>query len=96
MLVNLAARDLASVARLRVRADPLWAGIYLMPLTIGFLIAGPASGYLSDRIGARMLSTGGLLLVAAAFFGLLALPVNFPYPLFASVSSDPVGQRGVA
>jgi MFS family permease len=32
---------------------PLWAGIFLLPLTAGFLIAGPLSGTLSDRFGAR-------------------------------------------
>jgi MFS family permease len=62
---------------------PLWAGIYLLPLTAGFLAAGPLSGRLSDRHGARLLSTGGLLLVAATFLGLLLLPVDFPYWAFA-------------
>jgi len=62
---------------------PLWAGIYMLPLTAGFLIAGPASGWLSDRYGARPFATGGML-VAAATFGLLEiLPVNFSYPVFA-------------
>ncbi|MFJ4986891.1 MFS transporter [Streptomyces sp. NPDC088732] len=64
---------------------PLWAGIFMLPLTVGFLIAGPASGYLSDRFGARLFSTTGLLLVAAGFVGLLMLPVNFPYPAFAGL-----------
>ncbi|MGW7004435.1 MFS transporter [Streptomyces sp. NPDC054933] len=64
---------------------PLWAGISMLPLTVGFLIAGPVSGYLSDRFGARLFSTGGLVLVAAAFVGLLALPVDFPYPEFAAL-----------
>ncbi|GIH20991.1 MFS transporter [Rugosimonospora africana] len=62
---------------------PLWAGIYMLPLSFGFLIAGPVSGYLSDRFGARSLATGGALLVAASFLGLMGLPVNFAYPLFA-------------
>jgi MFS family permease len=62
---------------------PLWAGIYMLPLTAGFLISGPVSGYLSDRYGARIFSTGGLVLVALAFLGLLALPVDFAYPAFA-------------
>ncbi|MCW2783143.1 MAG: major facilitator superfamily 1 [Marmoricola sp.] len=62
---------------------PLWAGIYMLPLTVGFLIAGPASGYLSDRFGARLFSTGGLCLVALSFVGLIALPVDFDYRLFA-------------
>ena len=64
---------------------PLWAGIHMLPLTVGFLLAGPVSGYLSDRFGARLFSTGGLLLVAAAFVGLLMVPVDFPYPLFAAL-----------
>jgi MFS family permease len=64
---------------------PLWAGIYLLPLTFGFLLAGPVSGYLSDRFGARLFATAGLTLVAAAFLGLLTLPVNFAYPAFAEL-----------
>ena len=62
---------------------PLWAGIYLLPLTTGFLIAGPVSGYLSDRFGARPFATGGLLVTAAAFAGLMLIPVDFAYWLFA-------------
>jgi MFS family permease len=62
---------------------PLWAGIYLLPLTGGFLVAGPVSGLLSDRFGPRLLATTGLLLVAGAFYGLQELPVNFAYPAFA-------------
>ena len=62
---------------------PLWAGIYLVPLTIGFLIAGPLSGYLSDKFGARAFASGGLLLVAVTFGGLLLLPTDFAYGWFA-------------
>jgi MFS family permease len=64
---------------------PLWAGIFMLPLTVGFLIAGPISGYLSDRFGARLFSTTGLLLTAAGFAGLLLIPIDFPYPLFAGL-----------
>jgi MFS family permease len=64
---------------------PLWAGIFMLPLTLGFLIAGPVSGYLSDRFGARLFSTTGLLVVAGSFLGLLALPVNFDYGAFAAL-----------
>ncbi len=64
---------------------PLRAGIYLLPLTAGFLIAGPVSGYLSDRYGPRPFATTGLLVSAAAFGGLLLLPVRFPYWIFAIV-----------
>jgi len=62
---------------------PLWAGIYLLPLTAGFLVAGPASGALSDRFGARAFATGGLLLSACAYFGLILLPADFSYAIFA-------------
>jgi MFS family permease len=62
---------------------PLWAGIYMLPLTVGFLCAGPASGYLSDRFGARLFSTLGLVLLALSFLGLLMVPVNFAYWQFA-------------
>jgi MFS family permease len=64
-------------------STPLWAGIYMLPLTAGFLIAGPASGWLSDRFGARPFATGGMLLAAATFGLLEALPINFAYPWFA-------------
>ncbi|HEV2640837.1 MAG TPA: MFS transporter [Actinocrinis sp.] len=64
-------------------ATPLWAGIYLLPLTAGFLVAGPVSGFLSDRFGARGFATGGMLLFAASFVGMMLLPVDFPYWAFA-------------
>ena len=64
---------------------PLWAGIYMLPLTVGFLVAGPASGWLSDRFGARPFATGGMLLAALAFFLLELLPVNFQYWMFAAL-----------
>jgi EmrB/QacA subfamily drug resistance transporter len=66
-------------------STPLWAGIYMLPLTVGFLVAGPASGWLSDRFGARLFATGGLLVVAASFVGLLVLPVDFSYWAFALI-----------
>jgi MFS family permease len=62
---------------------PLWAGIYMLPLTAGFLIAGPLSGILSDRYGARPFATSGLLVAACCFVGLMFLPIDFPYWLFA-------------
>jgi MFS family permease len=64
-------------------STPLWAGIYMLPLTIGFLAAGPVSGWLSDRYGARLFATGGSLLVAATFVALLMIPIDFPYWAFA-------------
>jgi MFS family permease len=62
---------------------PLWAGIYMTPLLIGFILMGPISGYLSDRFGARVFSTVGMLLQMAGFLGLTLLPVNFNYAVFA-------------
>jgi MFS family permease len=61
---------------------PLWAGIYMIPLTVGFLVAGPVSGVLSDRFGARPFATGGMLGAALAFGLLEVLPVNFGYVWF--------------
>ena len=62
---------------------PLWAGIFMLPLTAGFLAAGPVSGYLSDRLGSRGLATGGALLFGASFLGLMVLPIDFRYWIFA-------------
>jgi MFS family permease len=64
---------------------PLWAGIAMLPLTIGFLIAGPVSGWLSDRFGARPFSTGGMAAAAASFLLLQLLPVDFVYWQFAGI-----------
>jgi len=67
-------------------STPLWAGIYLLPLTVGFIAAGPLSGWLSDRHGARLLAGGGLLLTGATFVGLLLIPVDFDYLPFAALT----------
>jgi MFS family permease len=64
---------------------PLWAGIYMLPLTAGMLVAGPVSGYLSDRFGARPFASGGMIGAAISFGLLMLLPINFSYPLFALV-----------
>jgi MFS family permease len=64
---------------------PLRAGIYMLPLTLGMLAAGPTSGYLSDRFGARWFATGGMLGSALSFFLLTLLPIDFSFPLFALV-----------
>jgi MFS family permease len=64
---------------------PLWAGIYMTPLIAGFLIAGPASGYLSDHFGARPFATGGMLLAALSFLLLILLPVDFGYVWFGLI-----------
>jgi MFS family permease len=62
---------------------PLWAGIAMIPLTVGFLITGPLAGALSDRYGARALATGGLVISGASFLLLELLPINFSYVWFA-------------
>jgi MFS family permease len=62
---------------------PLWAGIYMLPLTVGFLLSAPLSGVLSDRFGARPFATGGMLLVALSYGLLETLPANFSYVVFA-------------
>jgi MFS family permease len=64
-------------------STPLWAGIYLLPVTVGFLVAAPVAGTLADRFGARPLTVGGMLLMAASFVALLMIPVNFDYWVFA-------------
>jgi len=66
-------------------STPLWAGIFMLPLTLGFLVAGPISGYLSDRYGARPFATGGMLVSALAFALLATLPVDFAYHEFAAI-----------
>ena len=66
-------------------ATPLWAGIYMVPLTIAFLLTGPLCGALSDRFGARAFASGGLALIAASFVGFVLLPVNFNYWAFTAL-----------
>jgi len=62
---------------------PLWSGILMLPLVGGLLIAGPISGVLSDRFGARPFATAGPLIAALSFWLLARLPVDFSYPTFA-------------
>jgi len=64
---------------------PLWAGIYLVPLTIGFLISAPLSGVLSDKFGPKAFTVGGALLTAVTFLVLIFVPVNFTYWQFAVI-----------
>ena len=67
-------------------STPLWASIFLLPLTAGFLVAGPVSGWLSDRHGARRFAVGGAAITAVSFLGLMLLPVDFPYVAFAGLT----------
>ncbi|HEY5456625.1 MAG TPA: MFS transporter [Acidothermaceae bacterium] len=62
---------------------PLWAGVFLLPLTVGFLVSGPVAGFLSDRFGARAFATAGMLVFGGSFVGLIVLPIDFPYWAFA-------------
>ena len=62
---------------------PLWAGIFILPMTAGFLVAGPISGIMSDRFGSRGIATAGMAVFTSSFIGLMFLPVNFPYWAFA-------------
>jgi MFS family permease len=64
-------------------STPLWAGVFLLPLTAGFFVAGPLSGYLSDRYGTRTFAALGMIIYGASFIGLMVLPVDFAYPVFA-------------
>ena len=65
-------------------STPLWAGIFMLPMTVGFLVAGPLSGWLSDHYGARPFATGGMVIAALSFVWLAALPVDFGYWTFAA------------
>ncbi|HEY3608327.1 MAG TPA: MFS transporter [Pseudonocardiaceae bacterium] len=64
---------------------PLWAGIYMLPMTVGFLLSAPLAGVLSDRLGTRVFASVGMLITAGTFGLLIMLPVNFSYPAFAGI-----------
>jgi MFS family permease len=64
---------------------PLWAGIFMLPMTAGFLVSGPTSGILSDKFGSRGIATAGMAVFASSFILLMLLPVNFPYWAFALI-----------
>ena len=66
-------------------STPLWAGIYMLPLTVGILLSGPAAGALSDRFGSRVFATSGMLATALSFAFLLLLPTNFSYVWFSAI-----------
>jgi len=64
-------------------STPFWGGVFMLPLTAGFVIMGPLSGHLSDKYGSRLFATAGMLLIAGSFLLLATLPYNFDYPVFA-------------
>lgn len=62
---------------------PFWAGVYMIPMTVGFMITSPIGGKLSDKYGAKHLATIGMVIVALTFYGLVTLPYDFSYIPFA-------------
>ena len=66
-------------------STPFWAGIAMLPMTAGFMIMGPLSGAISDKHGARVLATAGMLIVGIMFFVLSTMPYNFNYVEFGIV-----------
>lgn len=67
------------------QSTPFWAGVYMIPMILGFVVMGPVSGYLSDKHGARLLATLGMVITAATFLALSFLPYDFSYPPFAII-----------
>jgi EmrB/QacA subfamily drug resistance transporter len=66
-------------------STPFWAGIFMIPMSIGVFIAGPISGWLSDKYGARILATVGMLITGLTFIALACLQVNFAYLSFGLI-----------
>ena len=65
---------------------PLWAGIYMLPLTVGMLLAGPDVRATSRTASARARSRpAGCSLTALGFVLLLLLPTDFAYPVFGAI-----------
>ncbi len=56
---------------------PFWAGIYMLPLLLGMVIFGPIGGALTDKYGARIFATSGMIITSIGLFLLTLLPYNF-------------------
>ncbi len=56
---------------------PLWAGIYMIPMMVGFVALGPIGGMLTDKYGARLFATLGMIIIAISLYLLTLLPYNF-------------------
>ena len=67
------------------QSTPFWAGVYMIPMILGFVVMGPLSGYLSDKHGARLFATLGMVITAGTFLALSLLPYNFDYLSFAII-----------
>ncbi len=67
------------------QSTPFWAGVYMIPMILGFVVMGPLSGFLSDKYGARTFATLGCIVTASTFLALSFLPYNFSYPTFAAI-----------
>jgi MFS family permease len=66
-------------------STPFWAGIFMIPMSIGFVLAGPVSGWLSDKHGARLLATMGMFVTGVTFIAFAFLQADFAYLTFGSV-----------
>ena len=66
-------------------STPFWAGIFMLPMSIGIALTGPLSGWLSDKHGARVLATTGMVITGIAFLIFTLLPSNFEYLPFAII-----------
>jgi len=59
--------------------SPIEAGVKLIPLALGMLIASPLSGIYADRHGSRTLAALGMLVSAVGLAGMTTLQVHSPY-----------------
>jgi EmrB/QacA subfamily drug resistance transporter len=59
--------------------DPITAGIKLIPLALGMLVASPLAGIYADRRGSRGLAALGMLTVGAGLALMTTLQVHTPY-----------------
>ena len=57
----------------------------MIPMSIGVALTGPLSGWLSDKHGARVLATAGMMITGVTFLAFTLLPANFAYFPFALI-----------
>ncbi len=63
--------------------NPLAAGLLLIPFGAAFMVIGPLSGRLSDRVGSRVLAPLGLGISSLALLGLSTIGPSTPYWMLA-------------